>query len=101
MPITPNRAQLLSNGNYAVMLTPAGSGYSRWGDLAVTRWREDPTCDGWGSYVLARDCASGAVWTASLQPYPGDPRGDLAAHGVSFFEGRAEFVRRDDALTTT
>ena len=49
--------QLLSNGRYAVMLTAAGSGYSRWRDLAVTRWREDATCDDWGSYVFLRDVA--------------------------------------------
>ena len=36
---------LLSNGRYTTMLTAAGSGYSRWGDLALTRWREDATCD--------------------------------------------------------
>jgi cyclic beta-1,2-glucan synthetase len=36
---------LLSNGEYAVMLTAAGSGYSRWKGCAVTRWREDATCD--------------------------------------------------------
>src|SRR5438309_5008240 len=30
---------LLSNGRYVVMVTAAGSGYSRWCDLAVTRWR--------------------------------------------------------------
>ena len=35
------RTHLLSNGRYAVMVTAAGSGYSRWRDLAVTRWRED------------------------------------------------------------
>ncbi len=35
------RTQFLSNGRYAVMITAAGSGYSRWQDLAVTRWRED------------------------------------------------------------
>ncbi len=46
---------LLSNGRYSVMLTAAGSGYSRWRDLAVTRWREDATCDEWGSYVFLRD----------------------------------------------
>ncbi|HTP45265.1 MAG TPA: glucoamylase family protein, partial [Candidatus Acidoferrum sp.] len=34
--VTP-RTQLLSNGRYAVMLTAAGSGYSRWRDIAVTR----------------------------------------------------------------
>ena len=48
---------LLSNGRYAVMLTAAGSGYSRWGDIAVTRWREDATRDDWGSYVFLRDVA--------------------------------------------
>ena len=34
--------QLLSNGRYHVMVTSAGGGYSRWKELAVTRWREDP-----------------------------------------------------------
>ena len=37
------------------MLTAAGSGYSRWRDLGVTRWREDVTRDDWGSYVFLRD----------------------------------------------
>ncbi len=32
--------QLLCNGSYHVMITSAGGGYSRWRDLAVTRWRE-------------------------------------------------------------
>ena len=31
---------LLSNGRYSVMVTTAGSGYSHWRNLAVTRWRE-------------------------------------------------------------
>ncbi len=49
------RTQLLSNGRYAVMLTAAGSGYSRWRGIAITRWREDPTRDCWGMYFyLAR-----------------------------------------------
>jgi len=52
---------MLSNGRYSVMVTAAGSGYSRWGDVAVTRWREDVTCDDWGSYVFLRDAADGAV----------------------------------------
>ena len=51
------RTHLLSNGRYAVMLTAAGSGYSRWRDLAVTRWREDATRDCLGQYVFLRDVA--------------------------------------------
>ena len=41
-PDTPApEVQLLSNGRYHVMITNAGGGYSRWKDMAVTRWRED------------------------------------------------------------
>jgi len=95
-PVTSHQAQLLSNGRYAVMLTRAGSGFSRWGNLAVTRWREDPTCDGWGSYVLLRDSSSGAVWSACLQPYGGNSR----EHAALFSEGRANFARHDETFTT-
>ena len=43
-PNTPiPEVHLLSNGRYHVMATHAGGGYSRWRDLAVTRWREDAT----------------------------------------------------------
>src|SRR5207247_797664 len=49
------RTHLLSNGHYAVMITAAGSGYSRWRDLAITRWREDVTRDAYGQYLFLRD----------------------------------------------
>src|SRR5439155_25617076 len=65
--VTP-RTQLLSNGRYAVMLTAAGSGYSRWRDIAVTRWREDVTRDCWGTYIFLRDEQTGHVWSAGYQP---------------------------------
>ena len=60
-PNTPvPEVHLLSNGSYHVMATNAGGGYSRWHDLAVTRWREDATCDGWGTFIYLRDAATGA-----------------------------------------
>ncbi|MFC5436034.1 GH36-type glycosyl hydrolase domain-containing protein [Rhodanobacter umsongensis] len=80
----------LSNGDYAVALADSGSGYSRWRDLAVTRWREDPTVDGWGSYVLLRDEDGGAPWSASRQPYGHHTPDDA----VDFSPGRASFSRR-------
>src|SRR5262249_13327961 len=58
------RTHLLSNNRYSVMMTSAGSGYSRWGDLALTRWREDVTRDPWGSYLFIRDVKSNLVWSA-------------------------------------
>jgi len=60
--------QLLSNGRYHVMITSAGGGYSRWKHLAVTRWREDTTCDNWGAFCYLRDVASGVFWSNTYQP---------------------------------
>jgi cyclic beta-1,2-glucan synthetase len=94
---SPPRTQLLSNGRYAVMLTSAGSGYSRWGELAVTRWREDVTRDAWGTYVFLRDVESGETWSAGYQPRGGVPD----SYEVTFSEDRAEIVRRDGAIGTT
>ena len=52
---TPNtkipEIQLLSNGRYHVMITNAGGGYSRWKNIAVTRWREDSTKDDRGIFL--------------------------------------------------
>jgi cyclic beta-1,2-glucan synthetase len=97
---TPHTASpathLLSNGRYAVMLTASGSGYSHWRGLAVTRWREDATCDDRGSYVFLRDTESGKVWSAGFQPI-GSEADD---YHVVFNEDRAEFTRRDGPLTT-
>jgi cyclic beta-1,2-glucan synthetase len=61
---------LLSNGRYHVVIGPAGTGRSRWKALALTRWREDPVCDPWGSFLLLRDEADGDVWSAGAQPFP-------------------------------
>ena len=91
------QVHLLSNGRYAVMLTGAGSGYSRWGDLGITRWREDVTRDDWGAYVFLRDVQSGDVWSAGYQPSGVEPDG----YEVTFTEDRAEFVRHDGPITTT
>ncbi len=90
------RTQLLSNGRYAVMVTAAGSGYSRRNDIAVTRWREDATSDDTGSYIFFRDVASGQHWSAGFQPTGTVP----GSYDVSFAEDRAEFLRRDGTIST-
>ena len=86
---------LLSNGSYTVMITAACAGYSTWRDLDITRWREDATTDGWGSYLFLRDVASGRLWSATYQPTAVEPD-DFE---VAFAEDRARFTRRDGALT--
>ncbi|MBK1724809.1 glycoside hydrolase family 94 protein [Thiocystis violacea] len=94
-PNTPRpEVQLLSNGRYHVMVTNAGGGYSRWKDLAVTRWREDTTRDAWGHFCYLRDLASGEVWSTAYQPTLKQPD----SYEAIFSEGRAEFRRRDHEI---
>ncbi len=96
-PDTPiPEVQLLSNGNYHVMVSNAGGGYSRWRDLAVTRWREDGTVDNHGTFCYIRDSASGEYWSNTFQPALKQP----GRYEAVFSEGRAEFNRRDNDIDT-
>ncbi len=91
------RTHVLSNGRYSVMMTAAGSGYSRWRDRDVTRWREDITRDCWGTFIFLRDAQSGRVWSAGFQPSVAEPE----AYEAVFSEDRVEIHRRDAHISTT
>ncbi|HMD00230.1 MAG TPA: hypothetical protein VKH37_08745, partial [Ferruginibacter sp.] len=90
--------QLLSNGRYHVMVTNAGGGYSRWKDIAITRWREDSTCDNWGSFCFIKDLEqdSSLFWSPAFQPSMKEGE----SYEAVFSQGRAEFRRRDYGLET-
>ena len=96
-PDTPiPEVQLLSNGRYHVMITNAGGGYSRWKDTAVTRWREDSTCDNWGTFCYLHDVTSGESWSTAYQP----TLKQAENYEAIFSEDRAEFRRRDHGYDT-
>ena len=86
--------QLLSNGRYHVMVSNAGGGYSRWKDIAVTRWREDGTFDHWGSFCYIRDLESGEFWSSAHQP----TIKQAEHYEVIYSQGRAEFRRKDNNI---
>lgn len=88
---TPHpEVQLLSNGTYHVMLTHAGGGYSRWKNLALSRWNEDCTRDHWGTFCYIKDMASGKFWSTAYQPLCTPSEG----FQTIFSEGRAEYTCR-------
>src|SRR3984885_14437167 len=95
---TPNsrvpEVHFLSNGRYHLAVTSAGGGYSRWRDLAVTRWREDGTRDCWGTFIYLRDVATGEFGSVTYQPAlrPSE------TYEVIFAGGRAEFRQRREEL---
>ncbi|MRR13620.1 hypothetical protein EG835_14485, partial [bacterium] len=86
----------LSNGHYSVMVTNSGGGYSRWNDMAVTRYREDITRDCWGQFFYLRDTESGLTWPATYNPHPTRPD----EYHVTFSADKAEYRRTDGDLET-
>lgn len=90
------RVQLLSNGAYSLMISTAGSGYSKYKNLAVSRWREDATRDSWGSYIFVQDMASRQMWSTSYLPFYKKPD----SYKVMLADDKVEFWRTDGQVKT-
>jgi cyclic beta-1,2-glucan synthetase len=88
---------ILSNGNYSVLLTPTGEGFSRWRDIAVTRWRAEATQATFGSFIFMRDTTTGLAWSAGVQP----TGADAELHRAAFNEHHAAYTHHTARLTTT
>jgi cellobiose phosphorylase len=96
-PDTPiPETHLLSNGAYSVMVNNAGGGYSRWKNIAVTRWHEDAALDNEGTYIYLRDIKTGDFWSSAYQPTLKKARNYEAV----FSQSRAEYKRRDHLIDT-
>ncbi len=97
-PHTPTpRTHLLSNGQYTVMVTNSGSGYSRCGENDITRWRPDATTDADGLHIYIRDRRNGQHWSVGFQPTAVTP----SEYEVTFSIDKAEIRRVDDDIETS
>jgi cyclic beta-1,2-glucan synthetase len=88
---------LLSNGTLMTVVTNNGSGFIRYKDLAVSRWREDPVLDNWGNFLYIRDVSQDVFWSPTFQPCrlpPDEQR-------IQFSLDRAAFMRVDGDIHTS
>ncbi len=85
------KVHCLSNGNYSLVISAAGSGFSRWEDMELTRWRDDSTLDDHGSWIYVEDRLNGQLWSVTHQPTMAPP--DRSE--VNFYPHRVEFERQD------
>ena len=81
----------LSNGKYSLLINAAGAGFSRWGEIELTRWRDDPTLNDRGSWIYVEDRLNGQLWSVTHQPTMAPP--DRSE--VNFYPHRVEFERQD------
>ncbi|WP_264298872.1 GH36-type glycosyl hydrolase domain-containing protein [Pseudooceanicola spongiae] len=96
MPEGPPVTHLMSNGRYAVMLTASGAGYSRWGEIAVTRWQSDATRDDQGAILQMRDLGDDRHWAFGAVAADHAPD----ACDVQFHEDHTTFARRDGGIAS-
>jgi Cellobiose phosphorylase len=88
--------RLLSNGTYHVDVDADGSGRSRHGTLALTRWREDGSGDAGGTYLYLHDAESGDAWSATRRPVIGSSVADTPVFDVA----STTFSRDHDGVET-
>eukprot|EP01088_Endostelium_zonatum_P006513 TRINITY_DN1864_c0_g1_i1.p1 TRINITY_DN1864_c0_g1~~TRINITY_DN1864_c0_g1_i1.p1 ORF type:complete len:3169 (-),score=861.88 TRINITY_DN1864_c0_g1_i1:63-9569(-) len=126
---TPHTAQprvsMIGTLPYIVLVDNSGSGFSNWQDsIAVTRWRNDRTCDNYGTWIYVKDVvyeptdlssvAEGSssaldvaaskdrkilterVWSAGYQPTCSTPD----YYRVVFAVDKISFTRKDGDIET-
>jgi cellobiose phosphorylase len=86
-PFTPRPwINVISNGDYGLTISQAGSGYS-WRTHAqlnrLTRWEQDLLRDDWGKYIYLRD-ERGHLWSAGWKPVCQEPAKYRCRHGIGY-----------------
>ncbi|HOA30634.1 MAG TPA: glucoamylase family protein [Clostridia bacterium] len=85
---------LLSNGNYHVMITADGVGYSKCGEIGITRWFGGIEREIVGFFIYVRVRETGEVFSLTYNPVA--KKADKQV--VYFYNDRALFKRRDGDL---
>jgi cyclic beta-1,2-glucan synthetase len=88
---------LLGEPPYTIMVSQSGGGYSRYKDLAVTRWRADGVRDATGQFQYVKDVTTGRMWSAAHQPV----RAPADWYHADLATDRVTFRRADGAIETS
>lgn len=102
-PLTPRPwGNVISNGDYGLMISQTGSGYSWRGNAGqnrITRSFQDLIKDNWGKYFYIRDLKRQVYWSAAYKPVMHPYNAYAVVHGIgySLFRQRVEDI--DSELT--
>ncbi|MDP2891690.1 MAG: glucoamylase family protein [Bacillota bacterium] len=94
-PVLP-KTHILSNGDYSVVLTDRGTGYSKNKGIEITRWREDSTLDQYGMFYFLRNVETDAIWSSTYAPFNIQPK----KYEVTFTSDKVQFKRVDESIET-
>ena len=86
---------VVSNGQYTVMLNDRGSGFSRYRNILLNRYRKISS-DHYGQYLFVRNLRNDHLWSATYAPLDVLPE----RYHVSFASDKITFSRVDDEVET-
>lgn len=87
-PLTPRPwGNIISNGDYGLMVSQTGSGYSWRGNAGqnrLTRSFQDLVKDNWGKYFYIRDLKRNIYWSATYKPVMHPYQAFSVVHGLGY-----------------
>jgi len=87
-PMTPRPwGNVISNGDYGMMVSQTGSGYSWRGNAGqnrITRSFQDLVRDNWGKYFYIRDLKKKVFWSAAYKPVMHPYEHYSVVHGIGY-----------------
>ena len=86
---------VVSNGLYTVLLNDRGSGFSRYRNILINRYRKI-TADHHGTYLYIRNLRNDKLWCNTYSPLDVMP----SQYRVSFASDKVSFMRVDDEIET-
>lgn len=90
------KMHILSNGNYSVLMTDQGTGYSKSKSCSISRWREDHLNGQYGMFFYVKNLTDNETWSAAYAPMLTTP----LTYGVTFTPDKASYVRTDGLIET-
>ncbi|MCB9009764.1 MAG: glycosyl transferase family 36 [Ardenticatenaceae bacterium] len=100
-PLTPRPwGNIISNGDYSLMISQTGSGYSWRGNAGqnrITRSFQDLVKDNWGKYFYIRDLKRNTYWSATYKPVMRPFQAFSVVHGIGYskFQQKIEDIHSE------
>jgi cellobiose phosphorylase len=93
-PVTPRPwGNIISNGDFGMMVSQTGSGYSWRGNAGqnrITRSFQDLIRDNWGKYFYIRDLKRNVYWSAAYKPVMHPYDHYSVVHGIGYSKFRQQ-----------
>lgn len=102
-PLTPRPwGNVISNGDYGMMVSQTGSGYSWRGNAGqnrITRSFQDLVKDNWGKYFYIRDLKRNTYWSAAYKPVMHPYQFFAVVHGIGYTKFIQQIEEIESELT--